>query len=39
MLVSRGELREVAVGKRARRLPDSEIERFIRQRVKDSREA
>jgi excisionase family DNA binding protein len=38
LLVSRGELREIAIGKRARRLPDSEIERFIAERVKERRE-
>lgn len=36
-LVARGLLREVSIGTRGRRLPASEVERFIRERPLDQR--
>ena len=34
-LIERGALREIAIGERGRRLPESEIERFIREQLEN----
>ena len=36
VLVGKGELREIGIGERARRLPFSEVERYVKQRLSES---